>query len=116
MSTATVNIGFPDLDGPEANKRAEGLLSELKQDSELKGHLDVQQTVVKRTRPEAQDFGVTLIAVLGTPAIIILAKAIKSWAERTGTTSIELNGVRINNIRSQDAAAIMKALESGSRI
>jgi hypothetical protein len=116
MNTTTVNIAFPGLDGPAANKRAEDLLSELKQNSELKGQLNVDQTSVKRTRPDTQDFGVTLIAVLGTPAIIILAKAIKSWADRTGTTTIELNGVRITNVRSEDTAAIVKALESGSRI
>jgi Effector Associated Constant Component 1 len=112
MNTTTISIAFPDLDSPEANEQAESLLSELRQDAELKGHLDLDQTGVKRTDREAQDFGVTLIAVLGTPAIIILAKAVKSWVERTGTTSIELNGVRIKNVRSQDAAAIAKMLES----
>jgi hypothetical protein len=109
----TVSIAFPDLDSPEANERAESLLSELKQDADLKGHLDLVQTGVKRTDREAQDFGVTLIAVLGTPAVIILAKAIKSWAERTGT-DVELNGVHIKNVRGQDIAAIAKALEHGS--
>jgi hypothetical protein len=49
--------------------------------------------------------------VLGTQAVIILAQAIKSWAERTGTTSIEWDGVRIDNVRSQDAAAIAAAVK-----
>jgi hypothetical protein len=115
MDTTTVDIAFPELDGPDANMRAEDLLSELRQDSELKGYLDVQQTAVKRTRPDAQDFGVILVAVLGTPAIIILARAIKAWAERTDTANIVLNGVRITNVRSQDVAAIIKAVRSGNR-
>ena len=110
MCTATVSITFPDLSDPEANESAQNLLDELRQDAELRPHLDIGHTIVARLDPEAQDFGVTLIAVLGTPAIVILAKAVKSWVERTGTSTIEINGVRIQNIRSQDTAAIVTAL------
>jgi len=52
--------------------------------------------------------------VLGTPAIVILARAIKSWIERTGTTTIELNGVRIDNVRSRDVASIVQVLGANS--
>jgi hypothetical protein len=113
MST-TVRIAFPDLDDAEANERAQDLLSDLKQDSELRGDLDLDRTAVARTNREAMDFGATLIAVLGTPAIVILARAIKSWIERTGTTTIELNGVRIDNVRSCDVASIVQALGTDS--
>lgn len=109
--TTEVRIAFPGLDGPAAHEKAESLLRELRQDPELHAHLDRDRTAVARTDPQAMDFGATLIAVLGTPAIIILARAIKSWAERTGTTTIALDGVRIENVRSQDAAAIVAALE-----
>jgi len=111
MDTTVVSITFPGLASPDANEQAENLLSELKQDVELRGVLDLDQTGVKRDDREAQDFGVTLVAVLGTPAILVLANAIKSWVERTGTTTIALDGVRIENIRSKDAAAIVKELE-----
>lgn len=109
--TIDVRIAFPGLDGPAAHEKAESLLRELRQDPALHPHLDRDRTAVARTDPQAMDFGATLIAVLGTPAIIILARAIKSWAERTGTTTIALDGVRIENVRSQDAAAIVAALE-----
>src|SRR5271154_1053269 len=99
-----VRIVFPDLDGPAAGERAQDLLHELRQDAELLPHLDRDRTTVARDDPAALDFGVTLIAVLGTPAIIILAKAIRDWAERTGTV-VEANGTRIQNVRSQDTAA-----------
>ena len=109
MDQTTIRMGFPDLDGPEAGARAQGLLDEILQDAELRPHLDLKRTAVARDDREAQDFGVTLIAVLGTPAVIILANALKAWAERTGT-SVEANGVIIKNVRGQDAAAIAKAL------
>src|ERR1039458_7325085 len=114
MNTTTVSIAFPDLNHPNANTQAESLLSELKQDAKLKGLLDLDETGVKRIDREGQDFGVTLIAVLGTPAVIILAKAVERSVERTGTTSIAINGVRIDNVRSQDVAAIAKALEGNA--
>jgi hypothetical protein len=54
---------------------------------------------LQRADRENQDFEVTLIAVLTTPAII-LARAIKSWMEGTGTTTISVNACRIDNVRS----------------
>jgi hypothetical protein len=108
MNKATVKIAFPDVDDAEAHEQAQNLLSELKQDSDLRPQLDLTQTKIIRTDQEALDFGTTLIAVLGTPAIIILARAIRSWMERTGT-DMDINGVRIRNVRSQDAAAIIEA-------
>ena len=112
METSTiVRIAFPDLDDAAANEQAEGLLSELKQDAELRKALDLEKTVIARTDKEALDFGATLIAVLGTPAIIILAKAIQSWVERTGTTTIELNGIKIDNVKSRDVTSIVGAIQ-----
>lgn len=108
--TIEARIAFPGLDDPTAGTRAQELLSELRQDAELLPHLDRTRTAVARDDATAMDFGVTLIAVLGTPAIIILAKAIRDWAERTGT-EVEVNGMHIRNARSQDLAAIAKALQ-----
>lgn len=112
MDQAIVNIAFPGVDGPEANESAQSLLDEIRQDADLRRHLDLARTAVARTDREAQDFGATLIVILGTPAVILLAKAVKSWVERTGTSVIEINGVRIDNVRSQDAATIVKALQA----
>jgi homoaconitase/3-isopropylmalate dehydratase large subunit len=109
METTRITIGFPDLGHAAANEQAESLLSEFKQDAELRRHLDLDGTVVARTDDETQDFAAILIAVLGTPAVVILAHTLKSWLERTGTSTIELDGVRIDNVRSKDIAAILKA-------
>lgn len=104
-------FGFPDFKGPEANERANSLLGELLEDDRLNPHLDKAHTGVRRTDRTSQDFGATLVAVLGTPALIILARTVKSWAERTGTSTIEMNGVRIENVQSRDIADIVKALQ-----
>lgn len=111
IDETSVTIGFPGVGTMKAGELATSLLSVLKQDTALRKHLDRDRTRIARTDPEAHDFGATLIAVLGTQAVIILAQAIKSWAERTGTTSIEWDGVRIDNVRSQDAAAIAAAVK-----
>jgi hypothetical protein len=105
-----IRINFPDTDPRSAHDYADSLLSDLKQDPDLHRILNIDGSRVVRNDREAQDFGATLIVALGTPAVILLAKAIKSWAERTGQTTIELDGVRIENIRSRDAASILRAL------
>jgi hypothetical protein len=111
MGAATIT--FPGLDGPAANEQARHLLRELEGDADLKPYLDRENTRVKRDDQSKQDFGVTLVAVFGAPAVVILAQAIKSWAERTG---VEVNikndgGVEFKNVRSKDVASIAKALE-----
>jgi hypothetical protein len=108
-----IKIVFPGLDTEKANSEAEDLLSELKQSAEMHGKLDQSRSRVARTSKEAMDFGATLVLVLGAPAMIILARAVKSWAERTGTI-VEMDGVRINNVRSQDLPAVVKELEKKS--
>ena len=115
MNETTIVIGFPDAHGPEANVLAESLLEELRQAPELRSELDREKTRLARGDQEAMDFGATLLAVLGTHAVLTLAQAVKSWAERKGQTSIEMNGVRIENLRSQDAKKIVAELERAKK-
>lgn len=110
MRATEIKIEFPGVDDAEGAECAESLLSELKQDPALIDSLDRERTVIARGEREAMDFGATLIAVLGTPAIIVLAHTLKSWLERTGTSKIALNGILIDNVRSADIASIVAAL------
>lgn len=113
MTVSNVEISVPSLKGPAANQALDTLFSEFRRDPDLNKALDMDQTGVRRTDDEAQDFGATLVAVLGTPAVIYLAIAIKRWAERTGTVVVA-NGVEIRNVRSEDIAKVAAALASTS--
>jgi hypothetical protein len=106
-----IRVGFPDLDSPTANEEARHLLSELRQNPEIHRALNSQRSMPARDDRELQDFGASLVLVLGTPAIITLAGAIKAWVERRGRTTIQINDVKIENVRSRDAATIIHELE-----
>lgn len=107
-------ISFPDLNDATAHEHAQSLLSDLKQDHELRPSLDLDRSAVSRTDDEAMDLGATLVLVLAAPAVVVLAKAIKSWAERTNRASIAIDGVRIDNVNSRDVSEIISALRGGA--
>jgi hypothetical protein len=105
----TVQINFPDATPDVANTLAESLGTELRQD--LPRDQGPIQADVVRTDPQAQDFGTTLVLLLGTPVLLALANAVRDWAKRKDQGSIEINGVRINNVASKDAADIIRAIK-----
>ena len=111
MSTTTVEITFPDIDDPAAAEQAESLLSELKQEPKLPRAYRSRQDRPGSHRSGCYGFWCHLNRGTGTPAVIILAGVIMSWVERTGTSTIKINDVRIENVRSSDVADIVKALE-----
>jgi hypothetical protein len=106
VAEATVTIGFPDVTPDEGNLLAESLEKDVRQ--------ALQEDKVKVTRkdPTAQDFGATLVLVLGAPSVIILANAIRDWARRRGRGEIEIDGVKITGINSEDTEGIVKALKT----
>lgn len=113
MDKQEIEITFPDVSPDVANMLAESLAAELGREVKDEGR-PVQPRVV-RTDPTAQDFGATLVLVLGTPAVLILAKAIRDWAKRTDRGTISVNGATITNVNSRDVADIIKALNSTPR-
>lgn len=110
MDKQEIEITFPGVSPDVANTLAESLATEIGREV-TDGGKRVEPRVV-RSDPTAQDFGATLVLVLGTPAVIILAKAIRDWAKRTDRSDISVNGNKITSVNSRDVADIVKALNS----
>lgn len=105
MSNETFELSFEGADAAEAAK----LANELEQ--EVRG-VDNVEVSLKKERPDSQDFGATLVLVLGTPVAISLAKAIGIFLQRHAGASIKIskNGeVVATNLDSRDASRIAEA-------
>ncbi len=101
----TYRIRFEGLSLAEANVKA----ARLRQDI-LDSTSDVSATVEKDD-PLTQDFGATIVLVLGTPAILAVAKGIANYlARERGTISIDADGTVVaTGISGDDAARIAEA-------
>jgi hypothetical protein len=79
--------------------------------------LDTSQDVqaeIEKDDPSTQDFGATLVLVLGAPAMVAIAKGIADYLRRDrGSISIEADGKIIaQGISGEDAARIAEAMSS----
>jgi hypothetical protein len=74
-------------------------------------------TVIEKEDSTNQDFGTTLVLVLGTPAVIALAEAVASYLQRNrATIVIKKNGeVLATNISGEDAVKIAEAFQRAGR-
>jgi hypothetical protein len=99
-------LHFEDVSAADAAAAAEGLRNAL-----LDASPDVEVNVHKADST-AMDFGATLVVVLGTPAILALAKGISSFLarERAGTLVIKRGGDVVFKGNSSDAAKIAASL------
>jgi len=104
----TFKIRFQDLSVAEAGVQAARLRQEI-----LDSSPDVRVELEKED-PNAQDFGSTLILVLGAPAIVAIAKGIANYLGRArGRIIIERDGrIIAEGISGEDAARIVEALSS----
>ena len=110
MTKVPVQISFPEESPDKANALVESLAKDLRREVQDDGkHVDPE---IVRIDATAQDFGTALVLVLGTPAIIILAKAILAWAKRTDRADVTINGLRVTNLNSKDVADVVTALSS----
>lgn len=70
----------------------------------------------RKVNPQSQDFGTTLLLILGTAAAKAIADGIKAWLQ--GHTGAAINIVTeqgqvvIKNVESKSAAEIVKALST----
>jgi hypothetical protein len=99
-------LHFEDVSAADAAAAAEGLRNAL-----LDASPDVKADLHKAD-PTAMDFGATLVVVLGTPAIIAIAKGISAFLqrERMGTLVIKRSGDVLFKGNSSDAAKIAASL------
>jgi len=100
--TRDFEIAFEGADRAEASRLANVLEAELREVSEL-------SIARKKDRSDSQDFGSTLVLVFGTPAAIVLAKAISNFLQRNTGARIRITkagDVFANNLDSRDAARI----------
>ena len=80
----TIAIRFPGLEVGEAGRAAQQLRDAILDD------VPGVKVDIGKDDPTNQDFGATLIAVLGTQVAIILARGIASWIAQRGI-SIEVS-------------------------
>jgi hypothetical protein len=109
MSDDEIWISFPSASAADANVFAQTLLSDLKDSAK---ELTVN---VRRERCDTQDFGTTLILVLGTAAATKVATGISRWIARHSGTRVLLKKkdgteLLIENADSASAAKIAAAL------
>jgi hypothetical protein len=114
MTQHSVVIAFPDTSPDLANGYAESLAKEIRET--VRDHGRAVDPQVTRTDGTAQDFGTTIVLVLGAPAVIVLANAVRDWARRTDRGDITMNGVTIRNVASKDVKDIVRAIESRKQV
>jgi hypothetical protein len=94
----------------DANRYAEELRDILRgATSEVK----VEQ---RRADAEAQDFGATLVLILGTPVAIVLASAFRDWLNRRDSVRLHFKTpegeILLENISAKDARKILELFEA----
>jgi hypothetical protein len=106
MSDDLFVLNFLNVSIAEANQYATDLATNLRDAS--------QDAIVeqRRTRSDTQDFGATLVIVLGTASATAIANGVASWLMRHSGARIEISrhgAVVATNLDSRDAAKIAEA-------
>lgn len=109
MKDDEILISFPNASAAEANSYAQTLANDLK-DSEM--GLTV---AIRKDMPATQDFGSTLVLVLGTAAATKVAAGISRWIARHSGARVLLKKpdgteLLVENADSGSAAKIVAAL------
>jgi hypothetical protein len=108
------HIRFLGMTAAEADTAAADMAAFLKDAVTDRQQFQVDR---QRTKPGSQDFGATLVLVLGTAAVTAVAKGVRSWLTAHTGTSIEITDERghvvATNVDASSAAEIAKAWRSG---
>ena len=115
-SASTYNIHFLDESEGEANILAADLENHLR---DVVAEQNAMELMRERNAPDSQDFGATLVLVLGTAAAGSIAKGIQSWLASHSGTKIEITDPLVHvvatNVDAASAAAIMSAWAERAR-
>ena len=110
MNQQTYIITFDDVSPADANLYADELRNTL---------LDATPDIIvqrRRDDPRTQDFGATLVLVLGTPAVVTVAKTIGDWLKLRTSASLTIETpekrIVVQNITSKNAAQLAERLLS----
>jgi hypothetical protein len=117
MSASHVTFTFPDVTPDVANVYAEDLQHAL-EDTIAAG----DRVERRRERQDSQDFGATLVLILGTTAVTAIAEGVKMWLARNSGAAIDVSvgGSRTvtlhgRNLDSQAVQALASAIASAQR-
>jgi hypothetical protein len=106
-------LSFEAASLAEANRYAAELAERLR---DADAPITVTET---RADPNAQDFGATLAILLGTPAVIALAKGVADWLRMRPEAKVTIKGkngeIIASGLTSGDARAIIEKRLAGGR-
>jgi hypothetical protein len=109
MDKAGIAIHFPDVTPDLGNVYAEDLRASLEESLKAGGRLER-----RRTSSESQDFGATLVLILGTSAVTAIAQGIRTWLARNSGVSIDIvvrgKVFRARNLDSQGVQELARVL------
>jgi hypothetical protein len=109
---ATVILSFTGTTADQRSHYANDLKNSL---LDISPGLHVER---RRERGDSQDFGGTLVLVLGTTAVNALAHGIAAWLRRNAGARIDVNKANgklvAQGLDSKDVAGIVKALSSAA--
>jgi len=100
-----LTLSFEGADIAEANRFAAELAERLR---DTDAPINVRET---RAAPDAQDFGATLVLLLGAPAVVALAKGISAWLAMRPNAKVTLKKdgtVIASGLTSADARAVIE--------
>lgn len=110
MNRQAYVIKFTGVSIADANRYAREL-----RDTLLDAAPDIQ-VERRRDEPRSQDFGATLVLILGTSSVTVIAKAIGDWLKLRNSASLTMETpeghMLIQNITSKDAAKLAELLVS----
>lgn len=105
----TYKIHFEEVNAAQANQYAAQLREAI-----LESSPEVDAKIVKDSSI-TQDFGATIVLILGAPAVVIVAKGIADYLRRSrGTITIKTDDETViaTGLTGQDAARIAEAFAS----